>query len=49
MKALISTITTTTAGLDTVPVRAGAGAIFASRCPGAGRYDGSGDPHGASG
>ncbi len=30
MKALISTITTTTAGLDTVPVRAGAGAIFAA-------------------
>ena len=30
MKSLINTITTTTAGLDTLPMRIGAGAIFAS-------------------
>jgi putative oxidoreductase len=30
MKALINAITTTTEGLDTLPVRAGAGAIFAA-------------------
>jgi putative oxidoreductase len=30
MKALINTITTTSAGLDTLPIRAGAGAIFAA-------------------
>ena len=30
MKALINTITTTTSGLDTVPLRIGAGIIFAA-------------------
>ncbi|MFT4519346.1 MAG: putative oxidoreductase [Halioglobus sp.] len=30
MKALINKITTTTAGLDTLPVRVGAGAVFAA-------------------